>query len=701
MRADHSFAAVTGLGAALTLFVCGLGGPAPPDAEHESAPRLVAAGSAAPAAGTFGFADCEAMARQMREAAGVRVDEVLESGAYYDGVYGPIAGGDSMLSGLSLGGDPVPPARIPAVGTGPTGTNVVERGVDEPDIAKVDGTRLLRLWGHENRADRDDPVGHTALAGWELTILDLAGATPRRLGALRPVTEVDAVEMLLLDDHRVLVIGSVQEGSPREGDDELWTPKVVLMLVDTADAAAPKILRTAKLTGTYVTGRLHDGVVRVVFATPPPLRVTPPMSSREGMERAAARNRAVIAGYADRNWLPVREILDTDGRLVASGPAMDCSAVHPPPVATGPDLLSVLTLDTRTGPQALDRAGVRALLGGADTVYASPGRLYAAAHRWVPGTARQAGDGSEEVTVHAFGLSGRRDSPYAGSATVPGRLLDSSALSEHRGHLRVALTEGDDGDDDEEGRPARSGVVVFAPDAGRLRQVGRLSGLGPGEEIRSVRWAGDLATVVTFRRTDPFYVLDLSRPTAPRLLGELEIPGYSGYLHPVGGGIVLGVGQDGDERGNLAGAQVSAFDVADPTQPTRRGVLDFGGGELHAEADSRAFTYLPDRQTAVVIGSLPAGRRTAPTAVAVGVDRGGRLRELGRFRADARVLRVLPVGDRLAAVTVDSVTLLDPADLRPTGSLVLDPSYEDDGGHEIRPRPRPRPRPSGVSWVAD
>lgn len=698
MRADHSFAAVTGLGAALTLFVYGLGGPAPPDAASESAPRLVAAGSAAPAAGRFGFADCKAMGRQMRDAAAGRIDEVLESRTYYDGAYGPITGGDSMLSGLGLGGEPAPPARIPAVGTEPTGTNVAERGVDEPDIAKVDGTRLLRLWGHENPADRDDPAGHTALAGWELTILDVAGATPRRLGALRPVTEVDAVEMLLLDDHRVLVIGSVQEGSPREGDDELWTPKVVLMLVDTADAAAPKILRTAKLTGTYVTGRLHDGVVRVVFATPPPLRVTPPMSAREGMDRAAARNRAVLAGYDDRNWLPVREILDADGRVVSSGPAMGCSAVHPPPVATGPDLLSVLTLDTRTGPEALDRAGVRALLGGADTVYASPGRLYAAAHRWArerrAGRRRERGgdrprlqpERAPRQPVRRLGHRPRSAARLLGTLRTPrapaGRADRGGRLGRRRGRAAHPQRRG-------RLRPGRG-----PPAAGRPPVR---SGTGGGDPLsplgRRLGDRGDLPPHGPPLRPRPV------PPERPRLLGELKIPGYSGYLHPVGGGIVLGVGQDGDEQGNLTGAQVSAFDVADPTRPTRTGVLDFGGGELHAEADSRAFTYLPGRQTAVVMGSLPAGRGRAPTAVAVSVDRGGRLRELGRLRAGARVLRLLPVGDRLAAVTAESVVLLDPADLRPTGTLVLDPSYEDDGGDDVRTRPRPRPRPSGVSWV--
>jgi hypothetical protein len=84
---------------------------------------------------------------------------------------------------------------------------------------------------------------------------------------------------------------------------------------------------------------------------------------------------------------------------------------------------------------------------------------------------------------------------------------------------------------------------MFRPQAGRLLDIGHLGGLGVGQQLKSVRWFDDLAVLVTFRQVDPFYVVDVADPTAPRVLGELHLPGWSSYLHPVGPHLVLGLGQ--------------------------------------------------------------------------------------------------------------------------------------------------------------
>ena len=84
-----------------------------------------------------------------------------------------------------------------------------------------------------------------------------------------------------------------------------------------------------------------------------------------------------------------------------------------------------------------------------------------------------------------------------------------------------------------------------------LAPVGRLDGLGPTEEIQAVRYLGDRAYVVTFRRTDPLYVIDLADPTNPTALGELKVNGFSSYLHPVGENRLLGVGTDADGSGSF------------------------------------------------------------------------------------------------------------------------------------------------------
>lgn len=150
---------------------------------------------------------------------------------------------------------------------------------------------------------------------------------------------------------------------------------------------------------------------------------------------------------------------------------------------------------------------------------------------------------------------------------IPGSVLNQYSLSEHVGRLRVASTE-------DLTRESESFVTVLSGD--RLARVGGVGGLGRGERIYAVRFAGEKGYVVTFRQTDPLYTLDLSNPADPRVRGELKIPGYSAYLHPVAEDRLLGVGQDTTEEGRTKGAQVSLFDVSDLATPRRLAVADLG-----------------------------------------------------------------------------------------------------------------------------
>ena len=128
-----------------------------------------------------------------------------------------------------------------------------------------------------------------------------------------------------------------------------------------------------------------------------------------------------------------------------------------------------------------------------------------------------------------------------------------------------------------------------------LKQVGQVGGLGRGERIYAVRFIGDTGYVVTFRQVDPLYTVDLSEPTDPKVVGELKVPGYSAYLHPVGEGLILGVGQDATEQGRLQGAQVSLFDVADLAAPRSLDRVAMGqGSSSEVEYDHHAFlSYEP------------------------------------------------------------------------------------------------------------
>ena len=134
-------------------------------------------------------------------------------------------------------------------------------------------------------------------------------------------------------------------------------------------------------------------------------------------------------------------------------------------------------------------------------------------------------------------------------------------------------------------------MSILTENDGVLEVVGAVGGLGKGERIFSVRFIGEVGYVVTFRQTDPLYTLNLADPTNPIVEGELKILGYSAYLHPLGDGLILGVGQDATEEGRTLGAQLSVFDVADPGNPKRVHQYTMPGASSDVEFDHRAFLY--------------------------------------------------------------------------------------------------------------
>ncbi|MCD9623693.1 beta-propeller domain-containing protein [Rhabdothermincola salaria] len=216
--------------------------------------------------------------------------------------------------------------------------------------------------------------------------------------------------------------------------------------------------------------------------------------------------------------------------------------------------------------------------------------------------------------VHAFGIAGRGPAEYLASGRVRGTVLDQFSLSEHEGHLRVATTVDPgwwgwsrpmttvDGGRRVAPEPevSESFVTVLERDGETLARIGEVGGLGRTEQIYSARFVGDLAYVVTFRRTDPLYVVDLRDPAAPVVAGELKINGYSSYLQLVDEGRLLGVGQDGTDDGRLIGFAESLFDVSDPANPTRLAQFTVADGTSLAEQDHHALLWWPATDTLVV-----------------------------------------------------------------------------------------------------
>lgn len=218
-----------------------------------------------------------------------------------------------------------------------------------------------------------------------------------------------------------------------------------------------------------------------------------------------------------------------------------------------------------------------AVLGAGQNVYCTTETLYATSTEYNSSDARKAEvfGLSETVKTQIYKFDIRNyDIKYLKNAAVDGSALNQFSMDEFNNYLRIATTSGNWGEN------LINQVYVLDQN---LETVGLLKDIAKGERIKSVRFTGNTAYVVTFVQTDPLFVIDLTDVTTPKILGELKIPGYSAYLHPVGDGLVMGVGVDGTEEGTNGGMKVSLFDVSDPTKPVECGKFTMAGYENESE----------------------------------------------------------------------------------------------------------------------
>ncbi len=484
-------------------------------------------------------------------------------------------------------------------------TNNQEVAADEPDTVKTDGRRIV------------------AIHGEQLEVLDATATGP----VARGTVQVPVGSTLLLDGDRVLVLSAASGDGPvpmgRSSSEILpyGSGETTVLLVDLADPDQPRVLDRRTIEGAHVASRLIDGVAHVVVtAQPKPVDLVVPTGpgARDAAERA---NREVLAETDPQDWLP--GIRGGDGSDL-----LGCEDVAHPAEFSGPGTTTVITIDPTDG---LEDLSATAVLADTQTVYASGARLYLATQRWVDVSSsevRPEFGGALTTELHALQV-GAGGTSFLGSGSVPGHLLSQFSLSEHDGVLRVAVTEGSSCCG---GGSSESSVRTLAVRDGSLVELGSVSGIGRGEEIYAVRFLGNVGYVVTFRQTDPLYTIDLSDPARPRVVGELHIPGYSSYLHPIGDGRLLGIGQDGTESGQLTGAQVSLFDVSDLSDPQRLAMHRLGDASTAAEHDHHALLWWP-AEDLVVLPTESWGPGSFSGALLLRVTDGA-ITEVGRIRND-------------------------------------------------------------------
>lgn len=437
-----------------------------------------------------------------------------------------------------------------------SGTNNQVAEVEEADVVKTDGKYIYVL---------------NSSAGTVYISLANRGE-PEQISALRVTESADAASLgfqiidMYVSGDRLIIIGLKQE----EGENGT-VAETVTKIYDITDRTAPALLKEFAQSGYDLSSRLTDGVLYVFSNV-----------SYYAEPKESDLSTYIPQLYEDKTACPIAEesIHIFDGEV-------DRQYL----LATSVDIDSATRVDSITA------------LGGGDTLYANTESIYVAAAKCSVSYEEQ-----ERATVMKYEDSTRliRFAIEKGKLTaaaegaVRGNILNQFSMDESKEHFRIVTTV--TGSIDEENSDASSAVSSAADEAPaadtsaasaatkskiatidttttnalfvldrNLKTVGQIVGLAPGERVYSVRFMGNYGYFVTFRQVDPLFAVDLTDPTAPKVLSALKIPGFSNYLHPYGDGLLLGIGKNADETtGRTDTVKLSMFDISDPANVTER-----------------------------------------------------------------------------------------------------------------------------------
>lgn len=496
---------------------------------------------------------------------------------------------------------PAPGSVTAATTIDRSGTTVQELGVDEDDVMKSDGSLILTL-GREAQLKAGTAAARLSVYRRK------ADGSPELAGATTLNSDAETVNVYTGMYHasaagRAVALGGSLVIMTLNFCDGQTTcpalsfapfpsvskPKVALDVLNVSNSAGPALRDKLRIDGTLVGSRLIGNSLILVTQHAPKLAVDAlPWNATK------AEREALLAKLVAADLLP--QITVNGGPPTPLVAETDCY-VEPKNASYGLDITTITTIDLAS--DSLTRRS-RCFIGGSEALYMSSTALYLATSRYsvVPAAANARTVFPQQIStdIHKFALnSGTVD--YRGSGNVNGHLgwdnqSRSYRFSEFNGDLRVLSFTGQTGwgpasDATNPGAPAPSPAtltvlrerssdkslqtVATLPNTQRPAAIGK-----PGEQVYAVRFVGDRAYVVTFRRIDPLYVLDLSNPADPKAVGELQTAGFSNYLFPAGSNLLLGIGRDADERGAVTGVKVALFDVADPARPVQKSSFTLG-----------------------------------------------------------------------------------------------------------------------------
>ncbi|UCE72933.1 MAG: beta-propeller domain-containing protein [Methanomassiliicoccales archaeon] len=434
-------------------------------------------------------------------------------------------------------------------------TNIQVEGVDEGDIVKNDGK-------------------YAYVVSKNKTTVFIVDVYPPEQAKI--VSKIDlnwTIDELYLDGDKLVVLGRKSYYYYDEYDhirtdiNSYYSPQTFVNVYDLEDKGNPILDRSVQLNGTYINSRLIGDYLYLIVNQP-----VEQIKNETDLPVSASEIYYVV-NYTDYYYYFT-------------------------------NIVSINVQNAEEEPQ-----NMMILLGSSNNIYVSTKNIYITHTRY---------DGSKDPGVFFFWYFEPADeitaihrisiddgyTEYQASGEVPGRVLNRFSMDEYKRYFRIATTTGQvwrSGDSS-----AKNHVYVL--DMG-MNVVGGLNDIAPGERIYSARFMGKRAYLVTFKKVDPFFVIDLANPYAPNILGELKIPGYSNYLHPYDENHVIGIGKDCVDMGDFAwyqGVKISLFDVSDVNNPKEISQYIIGDRGTGSQAlyDPHAFLFSKEKNLLVIPISL-------------------------------------------------------------------------------------------------
>ncbi len=606
-------------------------------------------------------------------------------------------------------------ASTDAGGSDYSATNVQVEGVDEADVVKTDGTYIYQV----NR--QRILISSARPADQMKTIATLRYAD----GSFSP-------QELYVDEEHLIVIGSGSPSHlypstpmPMDGAAKKMIMPImpaiqttVAIIYDISDIASPREIRRLELEGSYLSSRkIGDSLYLISNKY---LDVYGIIPYRNGQESGSSE-------IDESSYQP--KFRDSAVHEQLTTIAYDDIRYFPGFIE--PNYMLVAGVDLSSADEPMH---VETFLGSGHNVYASTEHLYvavtkidqpeAAPAQTGEATEQESGQASDQTSnlviigttapyqqntaIYKFSLHAG-DVIYMAEGSVNGTILNQFSMDEHEGHFRIATTSGEQWGVNE----LKNNLYVLG-DA--LQPVGKIEDIAPGERIYSVRFAGDRAYMVTFRTVDPLFVIDVANPSAPTILGELKIPGYSDYLHPYDENHIIGFGKDTievsqkDRNGNVVGVnayylgmKVALFDVTDVANPKELHKVNIGDRGTHSELLHNHKALLFDKEKNLLafpvdLYEVPAGAQDHYGMPAYGTityqgayiyqldpTNGFQLRgtithmseqELAKagnyWYGDQRIQRILYIGDHLYTLSDAMIKANAMSDLQETGRLTLE-----------------------------